>query len=693
MKRLFNIRIPVIIALFLCLGILVGVTLYFFSLHLAWITVAVGAAAVIFIIWFLIKRKLLSPAIYVVLFLAFFLTGGIYGYCRLADFDYCEAESEAPYEICGTVTEKGEEGYANYIIIDNVTLDGRHCSGKVYVILSNDYGEYCNVGYTVKFSSSLEKYDAFSYGEINYNVYSNIKYSSAVYTGLTSEYGFSLFGTIRSAFKRVLFDNLNSESAAVCLGMLTGDTTYINYNTIQSFRYGGVAHIFAVSGLHIGIIYGIIAFICSKLRLNRYISAAVCLAPVFFYVGICGFTVSSVRAAVMCACHSLARVLFKKNDGLNTLATAVIVLLLIDPLSLTAVGFQLSVCAVGGIAVTADGFSHILRKIKTPKKIRSTASSTVGAQLGVTPVMLSRFGYLSVAGLLVNIIVLPLFSLLYTILFAGTLLSLIIPVAAPFILPNAALPVEAIISLIVGTGFENAVVTGFGAGAFVPLFFIALIMISDKINLKTIKRLIAVAVSVVLLAGYTLIRYYSPFCDYELIVSYGYGGEVLLRSHGNYVLILTDGISPSQVKQFLSKYYSCNISSVIILGNKAANLSGIGCHDVYAFSEEYKVNAYGVPVYYASSFVISGVEYNFIDEYNLSVAVNGVKIFIASDGSAGILDSSRERTANLFIGDENRTCQADRQIAFSDGYSSASVYRHGDYRLRINGTTLYDFPF
>jgi len=79
----------------------------------------------------------------------------------------------------------------------------------------------------------------------------------------------------------------------------------------------------------------------------------------------------TVRAATMCAVSIICKLFYQKSDRLNTLAFAATAILLITPLSLFSVGFQLSFCAVGGISVISKTNERLLKKIKTPQKIAS----------------------------------------------------------------------------------------------------------------------------------------------------------------------------------------------------------------------------------------------------------------------------------------------------------------------------------
>lgn len=71
--------------------------------------------------------------------------------------------------------------------------------------------------------------------------------------------------------------------------MLTGDGSAVENGLLQNFRYGGVAHIFAVSGLHIGVIYAILSFLLKRIRMPKLLRCALIFAPLLFYVGVCPF--------------------------------------------------------------------------------------------------------------------------------------------------------------------------------------------------------------------------------------------------------------------------------------------------------------------------------------------------------------------------------------------------------------------
>lgn len=485
MKKLFNLRLPVLFACIFSFGTVIGLSFLYLKYEFLWFLAVLPVFAAGFILTIIFSKNRLLPA--TVAATALILTGSAANcFFRVQSFDAAELDDGGTYNVSGTVTDKGATDFGEYILIENAVADGSSVDGKIIAYLSDEYGEFCEEGYIVEFEALISVNDTFINGKLNRFAESGIKYSCNVYGGLQSEYGFSFFGAARKTIRNTLYNNLDREVAAIAFAMLTGNTKGIDYGALTAFRYGGVAHIFAVSGLHIGIIYGIIAAICKKLRANSYVSAAVCLLLITLYAGVCGFSPSSLRAVVMCGVASISRLFKKKYDSFNSLAVAVILLLVINPLHLFGAGFQLSVCAVGGIILLSKRLTKLFKRL--PKVISNSAAVTLSAQAGVLPVAAAKFGYLSIAGLFLNIVAIPVLSVLFVLLFICAVLSVIMPFAAPFILQCAALPIEAVVSLFVNAGLENALIYTDSAYVFIIAYYLLLILLSDKINYRCIKR-------------------------------------------------------------------------------------------------------------------------------------------------------------------------------------------------------------
>lgn len=680
MKRLANLRIPVLAACALAAGTAVGCLLLYFNIGLLWITAVIPFTAVIIILSAIFTKNMKSAALAAAMALTF-AAGALGCFLRLDGYGEQLNEGQA-YGFSATVAERN----GDYLILKDVTADGEKINGKISATLNDLYGDYCDVGYKVKFIASVKRCPLFEYGKINYDVRENIRYRCTLSGGLKAEYSFSLFGSVKSEVRKALYSSLDKDSADIAYAMLTGDTYGMDGETLSGFRYGGVAHIFAVSGLHIGIVYGILNLITKKLKVRAGIAAAACIATVFLYAGICGFTVSSVRAAIMCTVAALSRLRLKKYDGMNALAASVLVILLISPASLFLVGFRLTVCAVTGIMLLSKKICRALKPL--PRRLRETLGVSLAAQAGTAPVMLVSFGYLSGAGLLLNVIILPVLSAGFVLLFTGTLLSLVIPFSAALIIPICSLPVSAAASFIIGAGLENSLISGFGAGLFAPMYLAVLLLLSDKLNLKRLLRFTAAAIAAITAVGYSLINTLMPFGGYEVIASAYYGGgQVLLKGRRGSVLIVTEGLNPARISIMLNEYYAASPEAVILLGGEGCALyyvkCGLDCRQVYVYGGYIPVQPYnGITVSYENTFTVCGISFLFEGGKCVIAEIDGATVAVSAedyvyDGDCGLALADRCSGASEYA------------VAFNDTNAAFNVYRDGDFKFTIKNGKIY----
>ncbi len=632
MKKRINLRYPVFFAAALCAGVFAGYIAAFYNINALWLIAVVPATAV-FSLAAAISAKV-KAAVIIITVAAVFSVGAALSFTTLKSYSRAEITSGGVYAVSGEVENTGATDYGGYVILKNVKADGKKLHGKVYFA---DAPENLKTGYKVEFSAKLEQYDAFPFGKLNYRAAENIKYGCTPLDEISARSGFSLFGSIRDRVRETLYDNLGENTAAICYAMLTGDTNGVDDGSLTAFRYGGIAHIFAVSGLHIGLVYGALYALLVKLRAGKGPSSVVALLFSAFYSGVCGFTLSSVRALIMCAVGAAATLAKRKYDMLNSLAVAVFIIVLFSPLSLFTIGFRLSVSAVFSIALLSGRIVRALKKV--PRKISSSVGASLSATAGTAPVMLSGFGYLSGAGVALNIIVIPVISIIFGGIFACVCVSTVIP-AAGILVKISALPLEALLSFVLACGFENALITGFGSGLFTPLYFVGLILLSDKINLKRKTRLCAVAAVAGLIALYCVARTFAGFSGYSVTAAGSNGGGVVIfKSKSGAVAVVTQGASPSAVREALYSNYCSRLRAVVIVGgeNVAATVknSGVYCKNVYIFEQSLPIKPFSdINLHYADKFTECGFSFDFTSAGCVTVRA-GERIFtVCADGGA-----------------------------------------------------------
>ncbi len=219
---------------------------------------------------------------------------------------------------------------------------------------------------------------------------------------------------------------LSEEEFQLLAGLMFGDTSLMDESLYEQFRLTGIAHVLAVSGLHVGLLYAVVL----KLLKGRsaVVSAAVSGGLILVYAALSSFSVSVLRASFMIALNIAARFLKRRYDLTNAATLTAIVFLFFNPYQLFDSGFQLSFCAAYtmGVALPWATLKGIELSDKYKKKWILKAfeifSPAVMVQLGMTPLILFHFTTFSPAGILIN----PVAVLLAGILLPAGLLLFII---------------------------------------------------------------------------------------------------------------------------------------------------------------------------------------------------------------------------------------------------------------------------
>ncbi|MCI1473416.1 MAG: ComEC/Rec2 family competence protein [Prevotella sp.] len=230
---------------------------------------------------------------------------------------------------------------------------------------------------------------------------------------------------------------ITGQSEAVMAAMTLGDKSGISRSTATAYSISGASHILSLSGLHLGIIYGILVFFFGGR--NRWWNQIVILLAIWSFTLLAGSGPSVVRSAMMISIYALVSLLNRDKFSLNTWSLALMIMLLDQPLYLFDVGFELSFMAVLGILLGVRLFPVPL-KTRVGKRFRDRISRwawgfvvvSVSAQLWTFPFVIYYFGRFSCYFLLTNLVVVPLATTLLYLVSGGFILYLW-PVAARFL--------------------------------------------------------------------------------------------------------------------------------------------------------------------------------------------------------------------------------------------------------------------
>lgn len=222
----------------------------------------------------------------------------------------------------------------------------------------------------------------------------------------------------------------NDEQAyGVVAAMTLGDKSSVSQSLTDDYSIAGGSHILALSGLHLGIIYGLLTMLLNFRGRLRWLTQPLILLAVWSFVTLVGLPASAIRSALLITLYSICLLARRKKISVNALALAAIIMLTVQPLELWDVGFQLSFLAVLAILVFYPTFFHLLTLSHPVSRwIWGMACVSLAAQLGTAPLVAYYFGRFSCYFLLTNFIVIPLATF---ILYSAVLFFLCSPL--PFL--------------------------------------------------------------------------------------------------------------------------------------------------------------------------------------------------------------------------------------------------------------------
>ena len=212
-------------------------------------------------------------------------------------------------------------------------------------------------------------------------------------------------GTITSWTKGII-EELYDENAPVVKGMILGDTDSMNTAELSMYRMAGIGHYFAVSGLHIGLLAGGIAWVFGLIGIGHKGKSVSVTVSVAVLLTLCGFTPSSIRAAFMLGMAALARLLYRRSDTVTAVALSAGIALAINPYLVYNSGFILSHGAIMTFAILNNKIVlPITRTLGERKqKVANIIAGPVLFWIATAPMSGKIFGSVATYGILSNLL-------------------------------------------------------------------------------------------------------------------------------------------------------------------------------------------------------------------------------------------------------------------------------------------------
>jgi len=212
---------------------------------------------------------------------------------------------------------------------------------------------------------------------------------------------------IRENFSNNLNKNLNTNTSTLARGVLLGERTSIDNNLRDNLARTSTSHIIALSGYNITIVSEILMKVLNNFSI--VIKSTIGILGIFLFIALAGGGSSAVRAGIMATVLIYARSRGFTYNALWALVIATNILIIINPLALRHdMGFHLSVLATFGLICFQAPINVWLIKHKINKFVSETISTTLAASIMSFPYIAYNMGIISILGIFVNTVVVPL---------------------------------------------------------------------------------------------------------------------------------------------------------------------------------------------------------------------------------------------------------------------------------------------
>lgn len=428
-------------SVFLVLGILIS---HYFPISAFSLTFLLILFGIVSILWVWTRNQLFQTVYFgIATYFCFFGIGYFSYQIRLPQFQkhhYSHYISENKAELLQlkiTQTLKPDTFNFKYFAEINA-INGVHSEGKILLNISKDSLQksfsadeilllYATISEIPK-PLNPHQFDYSKYMK-SLGVYGQLRISKKEI--LKTEMGRKSILGIAQNFRKYSIEKLQKtklkkEERAIIQALVLGEKKDIEKNLYNEYAAAGAVHILAVSGLHVGILFFILSLLLKplkRLKYGIYLQSVLIVLLLWGFAMLSGLSPSVTRAVTMFSFFAIAGIFKRETNSINTLFLSFLTLLIINPLWLFQVGFQLSYLAVFFIIWLQPVFYKVgYSKYRIVRKIWTIVSVTLCAQIGVLPLSLYYFHQFPGLFLVTNIVILPFL----TILMCGGILIVIL---------------------------------------------------------------------------------------------------------------------------------------------------------------------------------------------------------------------------------------------------------------------------
>lgn len=323
-------------------------------------------------------------------------------------------------------------------------------------VLENDYNEY-SLNYIVKVTSCTNKTlvghkmllysggEDFSIGdEINCDIViekfisqetkwrnfsENIFVRGSIYHAKTTgkvNWLYRGLAKLRSYIENILFQNVEYNEASTITTVLLGNRSYHSLQFENNVINSGVGHVMVVSGMHMTILCGGFFKFCKRIFLNKRLVSILSIIFTLFFMALCGFTPSVLRAGIMYFVLLISFISLRRRDALTSLSAAVVIIVLMNPFIVGSISFCLSAASTAGIIILNPVLVALFKienvRSRVLKYLLNCLTVTLSALAFTLPISIVAFGGVSLVCILSNILISFAVTLMLSVSSVGIIL-------------------------------------------------------------------------------------------------------------------------------------------------------------------------------------------------------------------------------------------------------------------------------
>ena len=326
-------------------------------------------------------------------------------------------------EITGKVTDKM---FKNNAYCLHIKCKGKNKNSNKYIIyLKNQNAFDFKIGQTVKLKGRYKnfsrpendgQFDSRKYYRIR-GYEASIKGATVIHSGKRYSYIKERLFLIKERTKKVYAAYMDESEAGTLSAMVLGDKTGLDADVKDLYQAAGISHVLSLSGLHIAAVGMCLFTILRYSGLGLFGASMISSAVMTMYGIMTGFSTSTIRALIMFILAVIAKAIGRTYDLMSGMCLASILIIVENPYYIFDSGFLLSVLSVSGISLIYPILLDITDFFKKEKsaiyeKTRKSICISLSTNLATLPVVFNTFFKISRYSIFINIIVVPLMSII-----------------------------------------------------------------------------------------------------------------------------------------------------------------------------------------------------------------------------------------------------------------------------------------